>query len=185
MKTKTITLYSFKELSREAQKKALEKYRDINTPDFWHDYIIDDEKETLATQGFEDAKIYYTGFWSQGDGASFEATLNWPKYYATLPKALQEKWKGYTGEKEIVGGITKRSYQYEHEYTMGVSLECNDNSNAPDGLEDRVLQDAREEAKRIYKRLQKEYEYLTSDEMIIEAFEANGYTFREDGTLEN
>jgi hypothetical protein len=37
----------------------------------------------------------------------------------------------------------------------------------------------------IYKELQKEYEYLTSDEAIKERFIANDYTFESDGSMRN
>jgi hypothetical protein len=37
----------------------------------------------------------------------------------------------------------------------------------------------------LYRTLEKEYEYLSSDEAIIETIEANEYTFTESGKLEN
>lgn len=66
--------YSFEELSPEAQEKALDKYRDINVDyNDWHDTIITDFEEDLRDNfGFEDVKVQYSGFYSQGDGASFE-----------------------------------------------------------------------------------------------------------------
>jgi hypothetical protein len=36
----------------------------------------------------------------------------------------------------------------------------------------------------IYRRLEKEYEYLTSDESIIETIHANEYEFTEDGKID-
>lgn len=39
--------------------------------DLWYEPLIEDAVNELAENGFEDAEIAFTGFWSQGDGASF------------------------------------------------------------------------------------------------------------------
>ncbi len=39
MKTKTINLYKFDELTKEAQQKALDKYRYFNVDDYYWSYI--------------------------------------------------------------------------------------------------------------------------------------------------
>ncbi len=66
-------LYSFNELSPEAQEKALDYNRDINVEYLdWHDYVIDEFKEEMKEKfGFEVDDVRYSGFYSQGDGASF------------------------------------------------------------------------------------------------------------------
>ena len=65
--------YSFNELSPEAQREALDNYRDINVEYLdWHDYVIDEFKEEMKEKfGFEVDDVRYSGFYSQGDGASF------------------------------------------------------------------------------------------------------------------
>jgi len=47
-------------------------------------FIIDYWIEKLQDIGFEDAQIEYTGFYSQGDGASFTASVNIEKLINTL-----------------------------------------------------------------------------------------------------
>src|SRR5687768_4525260 len=42
MKTKTITLYSFDELSESAQQKAIEGLYDLNTDNDWWEYTYED-----------------------------------------------------------------------------------------------------------------------------------------------
>lgn len=62
----------FEDLSPEAQKVVIERNRHINTEDGnWDDSVISDCKSKLEELGFDDVEIGYTGFWSQGDGASF------------------------------------------------------------------------------------------------------------------
>lgn len=63
MRTKTIEIYEFNELSDSAKEKAVEYFRD--TSEFFAD--IDYYVNVLAEKGFENAKISYSGFWSQGD----------------------------------------------------------------------------------------------------------------------
>lgn len=88
MRTKELTVYSYSELSETAKEKARNWYIE-NCCDYeWYDFILEDWKEKLAEIGFTNAKIYFTGFWSQGDGACFDAecnTLCWLKNSAKKP----------------------------------------------------------------------------------------------------
>ena len=54
-----------------AQQKLIEKHRDINAWDGWHDSVLDDFRTVAARFGIDIRDIYYSGFWSQGDGACF------------------------------------------------------------------------------------------------------------------
>lgn len=62
----------FNELSTEIQQRSLDQYRYINVEDTgWDEPTIEYWVETLENIGFTDVIINYTGFCSQGDGASF------------------------------------------------------------------------------------------------------------------
>ena len=64
--------YSFEELSPEAKKKAIQNHYDININyDGWSDGVIEGFKEDMAEIGIEDPEVQFSGFYSQGDGASF------------------------------------------------------------------------------------------------------------------
>lgn len=64
--------YSFEELSPEAQENALENNRDINVDyDGWEDGVTEGFKEDMREIGIDDIEISFSGFYSQGDGASF------------------------------------------------------------------------------------------------------------------
>src|SRR5512135_2350510 len=90
--TTTRTLYKFEELSEEAQQKALEKQAEFEgenfEPDFdWYANIAEafglDIRQTRKTRmdntHFYAPTIYYSGFWSQGDGACFEGSYSYKK----------------------------------------------------------------------------------------------------------
>lgn len=64
--------YSFEELSPDAQENALENNRDINVDyDGWEDGVTEGFKEDMREIGIDDIEISFSGFYSQGDGASF------------------------------------------------------------------------------------------------------------------
>lgn len=137
--TITRTYLKFNELTDSQKKIVLDKMRDINVDDdYWHDFVTDEFKAKLADLGYTNVKTQFSGFWSQGDGASF------------------------SGEKEGLEITTSGRYCHSG------SMQCESDS---------LLKDARKLANEYYRDLQKEYEYLTSDECIIETIEANDYEF--------
>ena len=51
-------------------------------PDDWADCILEDEVDKLREMGFLDAEISWSGFWCQGDGASFTCrNIDFKAYY--------------------------------------------------------------------------------------------------------
>jgi len=124
MKTKTINLYTFDELPKEAQEMALRKNRDFNVEGDWSSDQTEASEELLNGLGFENVKIMFNGFYSQGDGACFEATMDndglkkfmdhyrLAKRYAKVYEAIQR-----TDKFGIFVNIKiKHSGRYYHEY---------------------------------------------------------------------
>ena len=67
----------FDELSDEAKERAREWYRQGNCDDsFWSECTIDDAKEIGKYMGMNVDKVYFSGFWSQGDGDRKSTRLN-------------------------------------------------------------------------------------------------------------
>jgi hypothetical protein len=82
---------------------------------------------------------------------------------------------------QLRADITHRG-RYNHEYCMAISVE-RDGPTAQDmtaGAEDAVITALRDLARWLYRQLEREYEYQTSD-AVDEAIIANGYTFTETG----
>ena len=180
MKTKTYNVYKYDELTTEQKQKAIENLQGINTEYFdWYEYTIQDEKENLQKAGFEDSDISFSGFCCQGDGASFTATIDTIKL---VPTNLQKYIDTIT--------ITKSSYNSEHEYTMQINIDYTDEPTDTDtdqqlgNLENEILEKSRDKARAIYKRLETEYNYLNSDESIIETIQANDYDFTSNGVID-
>ena len=53
--------------------------------DHWYECVIEDWKAKLKRKGFHEAEIVFSGFGSQGDGASFTATIGSSKLITRLP----------------------------------------------------------------------------------------------------
>lgn len=155
----------FEELSEEIQQKVLDKYRYLNTENIeWYEYTVDHFKQELEIEyGFADVEIRFSGFASQGDGASFTGKID------DLIKFLSK-----TGIEPSIDFDGTRD-RYYHERTVKIDFEQ---------LEDEIEDWRIDKCHEIYKALEEEYDDLTSDERIIETIEANDYEFDEDGKLQ-
>lgn len=204
MKTVNISLYSFDELSPEIQNKVLENYRIYYVEfDEWYQFVTDNWTTKLEALGFNDIDISFSGFGSQGDGASFTAkSIDFeklfaaenfdefakPEKYARLLKLMK------AGKIEITGYINRPNYpRYVHEYTtnsdtnLWINYETKDRKyprikalylEIEEDLNNAILSLNRE----IYKDLENEYEGLTSDETIKEVMREYSWQFESDGT---
>lgn len=189
-------VYSFEELPEESREMAIENYHDINTDYDWYDSTVEYWQEKLESIGFENAKIQFSGFWSQGDGASFTCDVDFlnllPTYidYVLEPNSKQARRLIALAETGYFDGawkIERNDSRYSHENSVACSdechwLDCLVNDEIYD-IEQNITEIARIYMKEIYSDLEKEYEYLTSEEMIKETLIVNEYEFTEDGKI--
>ena len=103
----------------------------------------------------------------------------------TNPKYRRLAWVDVTGK------VYRSSHHYSHEMTCGVEMDLRMGSRA-DRVEALVneFQDDVEAlryalCKAIYRDLEAEYEYRTSDEALAEDADANEYTFDERGNRDD
>lgn len=66
---------------------------------------------------------------------------------------------------------------------MAISVERASETGQPptEGAEEIVIEALRDLARWLYRQLEREYDYQTSDEVADESIEANGYTFTDEG----
>jgi len=143
----TTTTYKFSDLPTQALKDAaIEANRDINTSHHdWHECTLDDWKEKLGALGYDSPEIAYSGFWSQGDGASFTASS--VPSHTTDPKVI-EAWELVQRMHELAGPPTddngleditrwsledmangkvyRHCHRYSHENTVSVDWDSDD-----------------------------------------------------------
>ena len=93
--------YSFEELSPEAKTNALEEMRDINIEyQGWHEPIIEDFEERMKELGVDGVEVSYSGFYSQGDGASFTGDVFDTKTFMSKALGLKDTEWIDIGEEE-------------------------------------------------------------------------------------
>lgn len=187
------TVYSLEDVKNnpELLKKVLENYREFNVEiDNWYEPIYDGFKEYALTQGFEVDKMYFSGFWSQGDGAMFEGKITKDFDFAELPNRIKAHIKA---ENINIYCKFKHSGHYYHHksYSSYFEPEINTNSLVEHGNIENLLFEQEEYVcdkyeslcQTLYRDLERYYEELTSDEEILSSLEANGYEFNEDGKI--
>ena len=207
-KNRTIKIYQFAELEGSAKDKARERYRQGNCDDcFWSECTIDDAKEIGKYMGIDIENIYFSGFWSQGDGACFEGTWRASDVkadkldeYAPQDKELHRIVDGLV---EIAKEYPESSFSvkhtghYSHSHSTSFDVSLNDPKedeleyDSPEWKaaqekwaesEETLTQLARDYMDWIYKSLEQEWDYQNSNEQVDEAIRANEYEFLEDGT---
>jgi len=198
MKTKTIEIYQFNELSGQAKRKTLDNFSGINTEDLaWYETTQEQFIESCKEQGFNIDEIYFSGFCSQGDGASFTGDIDYKRYLEYLGDNVGKgKFKLLTDNALIIDAnfeLIKTSHRYSHENTVEIDLSLGvntDNENLSDdidilmvdGLCDLMEQDRLMLCNELYNSLESEYDYLTGSEAVEATLLANNYEFLIDGS---
>lgn len=202
-------VYRFEELSETARDKARAWYREGGFDDDWYNAVYEDFKRVAEILGLnlktrtvrlmgggtgQEPCIWFRGFWSQGDGACFETFY---AYRKGAPRRIREYAPQDTELHRIADALQavqrRNFYQlraeaghrghYCHEYCMGISVE-RDSPTYQDmtaAAEEVVIEALRDLARWLYRQLEREYDYLSSDDVVDEAIIANGYTFTEAG----
>lgn len=195
MRVETIErkLFTFDELSDEAKETAIERYRENNLDYEWYDAVYDDAITIGKLIGIKIDRIYFSGFWSQGDGACFEGEYFYSagsvkeiKAYAPIDTELHRIAKELQDIQKPafyhLYAYVKHRGHYYHENCTEIDVR-NDAQKFTDDQEQRLKDCLRDFMRWIYRQLEKEYEYLTSEEAIKETIEANEYEFTENGKL--
>lgn len=195
--TKTL-LYTFEELPKDVQQNAIEGLRDINTYYEWWDFVFDDSKRLAAMIGIDIDDIYFSGFWSQGDGAQFTGSYEYRKGGA---KELKAEAPQDTELHAIADGLqeiqrrhfykltarVKSSGCYSHEMCTDVRVyretEYSYVGDCAADTDNTVTELLRDYMRWIYRRLESEYDYLNSDDAIRDTIIANEYEFTGDGRI--
>lgn len=198
MRTQTITktLYKFDELSNEAKEKAIEKHREFDSEMWDPESVLDDAKEIAGLMGIEIDKTYYSGFWSQGDGACFTGVYSYRKgsvkavkHYAPMDTELHRIAQGLQDIQKSnfygLSAVVDHSGHYYHELCTHISVErsADNYQDMTADAEQEITELLRDYMQWIYSQLEKEYEYQASEPAIIENIEANDYEFDEFGNL--
>lgn len=191
---------NYLELSDEAKERAFESFKNRELYDnHWAHHVLEDWVERLGAVGI-DTEVYdmhFTGFHSQGDGASFQGAINLKEFLEAHPELKARHSELYLStvpfdtlsddyaEYNVLLRKTQHShYSHENTITLDWDIETND-----DGKFDKVMTDAepdileqcREHMRQLYRELENAYEYEFSMDNFFDGVEY--MDFEEDGSL--
>lgn len=176
----TDTKLKYADLSDAVKQSLRDKYRNSNVEHDWWDVIFDDAVYVGELLGVtsEARHIHFSGFWNQGDGASFSGRFkSTPSSAAVREYAPQDEELHRIADAltvlharcmllhstELKSLVCRTNSRCARNGSMYVNLHAEYESFAPD-----LLQLMRDFADWIYEQLEAEYEYQTSDEAIDE-----------------
>jgi hypothetical protein len=199
--------YTILELNTEAKEKALQSImndsifrgRDVDL-----DWVVEAEQDELEEGfGLANVEVSFSGFWSQGDGASFTGrVVDIPKFIRAIGiqdeildkamQALDEVYEMY---------IVRTDTRYSHENTVRFDLDPIDDTElilmSPFGLgditldlndlleeigfEDKASKWVKERSREIYDKLERAYEEEFSEDAAEEWADQWEIQFDEEG----
>ena len=151
--------YQFEELDEQTKEKAIDNYRYVSVEhDSWWDFV----KEDLNYIGIELRSFDI-------DRGSF-AEIHSEDFYETCEKIIETHGENCETYK-IAERYIKEYNNIQHDEDLDEKLDDLDNEYQKEFSEE------------VLSMLRREYEYMTSDEYVIEMFQAKEYEFTDQGKL--
>jgi hypothetical protein len=189
--------------SPDRKKALIERYRDIHMDHDWSESVEDNFKHEMSKIGIRVDEIYHCGFHSQGDGACFEGRVySWLSFlpsigydnpvliqYARDTAMVETTQRGrYSHENSVTfnwSGLTDPNGEDEEYFLANYSPYPADDFRSVawlnllkqvdfDALVNDVEEAFKDHMRQLYRDLEKEYDHLTSDEVVWEAIVACG-----------
>lgn len=202
-------VYKLEELPDAAKDGARAWYREGGFDADWYDAVYEDFQRIAEILGLDlktrpvrlmgggtrqDPCIWFTGFSSQGDGACFDASLSYRKRASQRIRDYAPQDGDLHRIADVLQAVQRRNFyqlhaetshrgHYYHEYSMAISVTRDSPTwqDMTDDAEEVVTEALRDLARWLYLQLEREYDYLSSDEAVDETIIANEYTFTEAG----
>lgn len=203
------TVYQLHELSDTAREKARAWWREAGFDHDWYEFVYPDFEAICAILGVTlktspvrlmgggsrpQPHIYFNGFWSQGDGACFEGCYTHARQASAKIRRHAPQDLELHRIADALQAVQRRNFyqlraeashrgRYYHEYCVAIAVE----RDSPAGqdmtadAEEIVTEALRDLVRWLYRQLEREYDYQTSDDCVDEAIAANAYTFTETG----
>lgn len=199
------TVYSFAELADEAKEAARDWYREGGFDYEWYDSVYADFERVALILGVDlrarpvrlvgggtrrDSCIFFSGFWSQGDGACFEGNWRHARRIRSAIRAYAPLDTELHRIADTLEAVQRRNFyqlhatighrgRYHHEYSMEINVERDSPvyQEPTADAEEQVSEALRDLARWLYRQFETEFDYLNSDAAVEEAIIANDYSF--------
>lgn len=197
----TKTVYTFREmidLQLPGVDCARQWLSEVSTDGEWYDAVYYYSREKLEAIGFDNPEFAFSGFWSQGDGASFTSGIDLTKVLEHLIRETGDhRYEWLASSDNFVNehlelSVIRGTWRYVHEHSTKVDYDFYARGHGDYAALWAVCKELIEDVealrlelcRQLYADLEAEYEYLTSDSQLIELADANDYTFDQYGNLE-
>jgi hypothetical protein len=173
-------------LSKAKKDELLRQYRDIEVrADVWSEDVQEAFVEQMKAVGINVDQIYYTGFWSQGDGACFKGDVeSWPLFLAAAGYEALSKirldgaylswthsghyYHEYCTSFETGGLYLVNPFDEEDEPLRHITWNASYGEDGPLlALEKEFIEFIRSKMRELYRQLEERYDELTSDESVL------------------
>lgn len=198
----------FEELTSKAKEKAVSEVAE--SPWSWETFVdVNDEEcgylDIVEDAGFEDVKIAWSGFSSQGDGASFTANrINFdkiekaPGFDKMLASVKHGKMLWRVFGNDFSGKVKRTNHHYYHKHTCTAYVEApyrgvverlkhphiQDALEALESTVNKFVDELRcEISGKIYEKLEKDHDAFYSEEHLKELCNINDIFFDESGRM--
>jgi hypothetical protein len=177
IKTTETKVYTWDELTDEQKEKALSKLYDLNTGYEWWQSVYEDA---------EDVGIKITSFdLDRNRHAEGKFTMNATDVAKAIVEDHGPDCETYKTAREFLNAVTpmidfRDNFADDDNTTEEEYKTFDDNTDKIEELEEEFLKSILEDYSIM---LQKEYEYLSSEEAIVETIKANEYEFDENGNI--
>lgn len=198
MRKETIKIYSINDLDDSAYTKAIDKVAAILGEDFeFHVDIAAMFTRWCNIIGIYNLEWRWRGFWSQGDGAHFTGRYyyerGWRKTLLDLEGPFETRDE-FLAIAERLQDVQRRNFYsihcdithrgfYQHELCARVDVSSSLERDVSDKDDSEVVECMRDIMRLFYRTLEKEYEFITSEESALEYIESNGIEFCESGEV--
>lgn len=212
---KIVTLYEYDELPTDAAKAAARDWwRTASQGDsYYSESVVEDFERVANILGIDidrarhgngkEPAVFWSGFWSQGDGASYSGTLSAKPDAGTAIREYAPQDVELHRIGDAIAALSVRfpdlyakaeqgryGAHYYHARTIAVDVEVgeDDDGNPLDAespVDEEVTALIRDLADWLYKQLEAAYEDEQDDENVADNIRANEYTFTEDGKRED
>jgi hypothetical protein len=205
MRSVTTTVYNVNELPPKVQNQVITRNRVINITEDWERPILDDFTAIAEILGvsLSPDEPKFTGFYCQGDGASFTGTwmynADWSRQLEDYDPAEYEPYdigeclEGIALEYNHVWLHLDRSPHTRHFHDKTVTITDNECLASGGGVtaipadtQEQLLYQLRRLMRWYYRRLEAEHDYITSDEAVTKTlldykleFLANGEPYND------
>lgn len=204
MQILTVNVFPVDELAPAVLAKVIERLRVDSVDDQWWDGVYEDADSVATILGITIDRsrsgrfpaIGFSGFSSQGDGACFTGRYQFSadatkqiRSYAPIDSMLHAIAdelaairKKHTTPIEV--SIVRNASRYCHERSVDVNVSLDgddDEQPVPRELDDGITVQMRRFMRWIFRQLEKDYEYQTSDDRVRESALDNELLFTANG----